>query len=439
MNREPMSRVVRGVCVPALAAAMALSASLTYAQNSALEPSPHGDEWWAQRHEEKKALVQQGGVDLLFVGDSITHGWEGAGAAVWEEYYGDRNAANIGYGGDQTQQVLWRFENGELDGILPKLAVVMIGTNNSYENTAEEIAEGVSAVVNALREKLPSTKVLLLAIFPREDQPQEYRDKLARANAILDEAEFDDAVHFLDIGPWFLDPDGSLPQSVMPDLLHPNEAGYQLWAEAIEPKVADLLGEPAPKGWKRLFNGENLTGWEPVGSDSWHVGDGMLYTVGGEGGWLSTDREYGDVDLQLAFRVPDGGNSGVFLHTPRTGNPAFEGIEIQLIDDYTDAYGELQPWQLTGSVYATAAPSREVALSAGQWQTIRIRAVGHRVMVIFNDTPIVNLDRSKAQSHSEEHPGLMRTSGYIGLQNHGSRFDFRNIWIRELASEAASE
>ena len=417
MNTRPMSSVIRCVCVPAIAAAMALSASLACAQNSALEPSPRGDEWWAQRHEEKKALVQKGGIDLLFVGDSITHAWEGAGA-VWEEYYGDRNAANIGFSGDQTQHVLWRFANGELDGISPKLAVVMIGTNNCHANTAEEIAEGVSAVVKALREKLSSTKVLLLAIFPRQDVPQEYRDKLARANAILDEAEFDDAVHFLDIGPWFLDPDGSLPQSVMPDLLHPNETGYRLWAEAIEPKVAELMGEPAPKGWKPLFNGEDLTGWEPVGSDSWHVEDGMLYTVGGEGGWLSTDREYGDVDLQLEFRVPDGGNSGVFFRSAADKNPAFTGYEMQIFD----APGTPPSKHGPSGLYDVMAPTENRVRPAGQWNTVTIIARGTNVVLEMNGKRVIDaeLDRS--------------IRGYVGLQNHDERavVRFRNIRIEEL-------
>lgn len=436
MDTRTAASVSRCFCAPTLTAAILLSATLAHSQSGTVQPADRPDSWWTERHAEKAALAQKGGIDLVFVGDSITHAWESEGKAVWEEYYADRNALNLGFSGDQTQQVLWRFANGELDGISPKLAVVMIGTNNLGVNTAEEIAEGVRAVVAALRTELPTTKVLALAIFPRGDAAADV-EKLRQANALIEGSDFDEAVHFFDVGPWLRDADGTVPVSLLPDGVHPNAVGYQLWAEAIEPKVAELMGESEPKGWTPLFNGKDLSGWEQVGSESWQVEDGVLYTVGGEGGWLSTAREYGDVDLELEYRVPEGGNSGIFLHAPREGNPAFDGIEVQLIDDYTDAYGELQPWQLTGSVYAVAAPTRQAALPAGNWQKIRVRAVGPRVTVLLNDVPIVDVDRSKAKSHSEQHPGLLRASGYIGLQNHGSRFDFRNIRIRELGSQAA--
>jgi lysophospholipase L1-like esterase len=402
------------------------------AANTALEPIPRPDEWWTQRHEEKLAQVREGGLDMIFIGDSITHAWESEGKAVWDAYYGNRNAANLGYSGDQTQHVLWRFANGELDGISPKVAVVMIGTNNVGVNTAEEIAEGVGAVVSALRAKLPATKVLLLSIFPRSDVPQELRDKLKQANALLDEKDLGEDVHRLDIAPWFQEPAGTLPTSVMPDLLHLSARGYQLWAEAIEPKVSELMGDDMPKGWSPLFNGTDLTGWEQIGSESWNVEDGVLYTEGGEGGWLSTDKEYGDMELALEFRVPADGNSGVFIRAPREGNPAFEGFEVQILDDDTEIFGALQPWQLTGSVYAVAAPSRDATLPADTWQAMRIRCEGSRVVVVLNDVPTVNVDLSTATSHAEAHPGLQRTQGYIGLQNHGSRLDFRNIRIRAL-------
>ncbi len=115
--------------------------------------------------------VKKGNVDLLFIGDSITHFWETAapagGAEVWKKYYAKRNAVDLGIAGDGTGQVLWRLRNGNIDGISPKLAVLMIGTNNSWRSSPEDIAAGVKAVVADLRTKLPQTKVLVLAIFPR--------------------------------------------------------------------------------------------------------------------------------------------------------------------------------------------------------------------------------------------------------------------------------
>jgi len=210
--------------------------------NSPLVPVPQLEAWWTQRHEEKLAVVRRGGIDLLFIGDSITQGWETAGKAVWEEYYGDRNAANIGYGGDRTEIVLWRFAHGEIDGIDPKLAVVMIGSNN-WGNSAEEIAAGVDAVVGTLRKKLPRTKVLLLAILPRGDLKPELRQRHVKANALIAGAIHDDAIHFLNMNSLFLDTDGTASKLLMPDGGHPNEKGYRLWAEAIEPTVAELLGD----------------------------------------------------------------------------------------------------------------------------------------------------------------------------------------------------
>ena len=140
------------------------------------------------------------------IGDSITQGWEGAGKDVWEKYYGKRNAVNLGIGGDRTQHVLWRLDHGNVDGISPKLAVLMIGTNNSGGNTAEEIGAGIQAIVKKLREKLPQTKVLILAVFPRSEKPDAMREKNAKASKIAAELADNKMVYFLDIGDKFLEP-----------------------------------------------------------------------------------------------------------------------------------------------------------------------------------------------------------------------------------------
>ena len=152
-------------------------------QNSAVE-SAHRHSWWTLRNDAVNERVKQGNVDLLMIGDSITHGWEGGGKKYWERYYAPRNGVNMGFGGDRTQHVLWRLEHGHLEGISPKLAVLMIGTNNSNgkDNTAEEIADGIIAICRKLRAECPRMKILILAIFPRGPEPSDQREKNTKAS-----------------------------------------------------------------------------------------------------------------------------------------------------------------------------------------------------------------------------------------------------------------
>ena len=152
---------------------------------------------------------------------------------------------NLGIGGDRTQHVLWRLDNGNIEGISPKLAVLMIGTNNSNgtDNTAEEIGVGIQAIVKKLREKLPTTKVLILAVFPRGEKPNPQREKNAKASEIASKLADNESIFFLDIGPKFLTADGTLTKEIMPDFLHLTPKGYEIWAEAIEPSVVKLMGE----------------------------------------------------------------------------------------------------------------------------------------------------------------------------------------------------
>ncbi len=204
--------------------------------------------WWLPRHEQKLAEVKSRAdqVDLLFIGDSITHGWEGHGKEVWKKYYEPRKAFNIGFSGDRTEQVIWRLREGEVAGISPKLAIIMIGTNNTghRQDPAEQTAAGVQAILRELAERLPKTKILLLAIFPRGATTD---DKLRVLNTQINArlAKMDDGkrVHFLDINKTFLAEDGTLSKDIMPDLLHPHEKGYGMWAEAMEPKIKALMGE----------------------------------------------------------------------------------------------------------------------------------------------------------------------------------------------------
>jgi len=196
------------------------------------------------RHRAFNERVKQGKVDLIFIGDSITHSWEKEGKDVWEEHYGHRNAVNLGISGDRTEHILWRLDNGNIDGISPKVAVVMIGTNNNPpRNTSEEIADGIIAICKKLRTKLPKTKILLLGIFPRERKPCAMREELAKASKIASRIVDGKMIHYLDIGDKFLEPDGSISKEVMNDYLHLTPKGYRIWAEAIEPKLAKLMGE----------------------------------------------------------------------------------------------------------------------------------------------------------------------------------------------------
>jgi lysophospholipase L1-like esterase len=202
--------------------------------------------WWEKRHEEKVAAAQGAECDLIFIGDSITHSWEGAGKKVWQKYYAARKPFNIGFSGDRTQHVLWRMDNGELAKFQPKVAVIMIGTNNTGHNMqkAEETAAGVQAIITKLHEHSPKTKVLLLAIFPRgataKHKMRKHNDSI---NAILKTYDNGKTVYYLDLAPAFLDKAGNLPKSVMPDRLHPKAGGYQIWAETMEPKLKELMGE----------------------------------------------------------------------------------------------------------------------------------------------------------------------------------------------------
>jgi enterochelin esterase family protein len=202
--------------------------------------------WWEPRHEAKLAeLAVRKNVDLLMVGDSITHGWEKEGQAIWDDFYEDRNAFGIGFSGDQTEHVLWRLQNGEMDGITPKVAVVMIGTNNTREmRAAEDTAAGIERIVDEILLRSPDTKVLLLGIFPRDEQPDgEKRTRNREINKIIERRHDGRSVWYLDIGDRFLDEQGVLPKSVMGDFLHPSRTGYKIWAESMEPLLKQLLDE----------------------------------------------------------------------------------------------------------------------------------------------------------------------------------------------------
>ena len=214
-------------------------------QNTATVPAPFNP----TRHAEFVDIARRGGIDCLLMGDSITDWWRRAGVEVYQKNFADLKCANFGIAGDRTQGVLWRMDNGELNGYTPKAMMLLIGTNNlsggrgGTANTPAEIAEGIKAIVTKFRTKFPEAKVLLLGVFPRGAQPTSpFREQIKQINTII--AQMDDGrnVRYMDIGSRFLAADGSIPQEIMPDGLHPSARGYEIWAEAVMPTFRAMLG-----------------------------------------------------------------------------------------------------------------------------------------------------------------------------------------------------
>jgi lysophospholipase L1-like esterase len=205
-----------------------------------LGPGGRMDAHFQKMHESFLLRRSQGPIGVLFLGDSITEGWSGRGKRVWDQYYGNMDAANFGIGGDKTQHVLWRIDNGELDGISPKVVVLLIGTNN-IGYPADDILKADELIVQRIHEKLPDSKVLVLGIFPRgasADDPR--RAKIKTVNVGLATLDDGSKTRFLDIGSKFLNDDGSLPRPIMPDFLHPSPAGYLIWADAMAPLLDEM-------------------------------------------------------------------------------------------------------------------------------------------------------------------------------------------------------
>ena len=219
--------------------------------NRCINPIPRMEDAAKKRFEDfnQRVKVSAGEAAVIFVGDSITQDWEGSGKEVWAKYYAPRHAINLGIGSDHTQHVLWRLDHGNLDGLKPKAAVVLIGVNNIPDetNTPRMVLEGVTAIVQKLREKLPDTKVLLLGIFPFRQDFDPQRGRALQVNQALQKLDDGKWVRFLDFGHLFIRPDGTISKDMMPDFVHLTPRGYRLWAEAMEPTMAELLGEPPVK------------------------------------------------------------------------------------------------------------------------------------------------------------------------------------------------
>ncbi len=213
-----------------------------FAQEAKVNPAVKPLDRDNQRHKQFLKIVEKGEGDVIFLGDSITQGWEGSGKKIWAETFAPLKAVNLGISGDQTGHVLWRITEGkEIEPLKPKAAVIMIGTNNGA-HTAEQVAGGIKAIVAELRKRKPDMKILVLGVFPRSPTATDkVRDKIKEINASIAKLADDKTIFFKDIGEKFLEKDGSLDKKIMYDFLHLSEEGYKIWADAIKDDVARLV------------------------------------------------------------------------------------------------------------------------------------------------------------------------------------------------------
>jgi Domain of Unknown Function (DUF1080) len=191
-------------------------------------------------------------------------------------------------------------------------------------------------------------------------------------------------------------------------------------------------------GWKSLFNGQDLSGWKAIDGSKWHVENGILTCNSGGQGWLATTEEYKNFELELEFRLPAGGNSGVFLRSPETGTAAWDGMEIQVLDDDAPEYAKIETWQHSGSLYGLVAAKLGALKKAGEWQKYFILCDGRHVKVTLNGTVVVDanladfIDGKTPPLDGKAHPGIQRAQGVIGLQSHGTGIEYRNLRIHAL-------
>ena len=247
-----MNKFLRRFLFPALLAVTLFTGVDCRSQtNTAIVPVPKLEEDsydWHARHDEILRLQKTLDPEIVLIGDSITHFWAGEpkagivrGEAAWQSAFGKHRTLNMGFGWDRTQNVLWRLDHGEFDGLHPRVVILHIGTNNTSDtanarrNTPDEIAAGIGEICGRIRRKSPGTKIILMAIFPREQSPEHPRRKLiAQTNLLLAKLP---GLTCLDISSQLLQPDGAISRDVMSDYCHPTARGYQIWADALAPIV----------------------------------------------------------------------------------------------------------------------------------------------------------------------------------------------------------
>jgi lysophospholipase L1-like esterase len=348
-----MNSLLRLLCLHVVLASLATASALAHSAN---EPVPRTDQGWQDRQKLLNQRAAEAGekAQLIFIGDSITQGWEGAGKEVWAQYYAKRNAVNLGIGGDRTQHVLWRLEHGNIDGLKPKAAVVMIGTNNSNgeDNTPGQIVDGVTAIVKKLREKLPDTKVLLVAIFPRNENFSTQRGKILQVNQVLRKLADNKDVFWIDFGHRFVNSDGLIPVELMPDYLHLSKGGYAIWAEALERRLASIVGDDAVKPVASTLN--NLTG-------EW------VSSIRGEDGQSR--------DSRLILRTDNGKLAGKFSRGEdrwlEIENAELNGNEVSWIVKRDRSDGSVLVYRMTGKVEDGVIQGAAKTLVDGQDRSVQ--------------------------------------------------------------------
>ena len=220
-----------------------------FAADPSIGATKHGNPAFFEKHAAFLRRANEGPVGLVFIGDSITQGW-GRFPEIWEKAWGKYQPANFGIGGDRSQHVIWLIEEGELDKITTKVAVLMIGTNNTMDDSDKDIANANRKIVSMIQDKLPNTKILLLAIFPRgprsmrggvADPWERHMDKIRAINADMTKLDNGKSIRFLDLGPKFTSADGTIAHAIMPDQLHLSAAGYEIWVEGMAPLLEEMM------------------------------------------------------------------------------------------------------------------------------------------------------------------------------------------------------
>lgn len=236
---------VRSACPQVQSAPATAPAVTTRQANVAATPIRRTDSFWVTRNEVINERARRGGAELVFFGDSITHRWEENGKDVWNKYYAGRGAMNAGIDGDATQTVLWRIQHGNLEGIHPKVVVLLIGSANSCDprQSPQNIADAILEIVKVIRNRLPETRILLLSILPRWYTRTSEVERADATNQLVSRLADNRKVFYLDISRKLVNSEGSASLYVMPEYVHLTRNGYQVWAEAMEPTLARLLSE----------------------------------------------------------------------------------------------------------------------------------------------------------------------------------------------------
>ncbi len=367
-------------------------------------PGPDESGWtaWLKHHEDRKRWCTEKDVDLLMVGDSIVFGWSRVGQPVWDAYYGDRNAVNIGSSGDRTYHMLWHFQNGGLDGMKdnnPKLVVVMIGTNNrgEPEKQGEDSAYGILALLKEIHTKLPESEILLMPIFPRGDTPEDKgRIRNEEINEIIETYVDNETVHWLDLAHVFLDEEGNMNRDLMPDGLHPNLDGYWAWAEAMEPTISEFLGDSVKEIEKPLVlepipQPEKL-GRHDIPSPDFLKGDPLPesavnhWTLGATGtrGWMYTFKMHTKLARQIYITEVAEGSPGDGLL--EVGDVLLGVGGKAFVDDPRKEMGEA----------LTAAEADDGKLTLIRWRDGKVDKVTLQLPVLGEYSPTAPFDCPKS-------------------------------------------